>query len=166
MIIFGVGNLYKYVSAYRVIDKIYNLNELIESVPKLVYLNPYSFAHFSFTSEEEFDKWYIQYLTTTPEAFKELMDILRHAYNGETVYIMCSWGLDNNINDIAENIIEALIKFIVDNYGYVCNVVRKIDDIQDLKEGTFSIEGIQQFDRNMETYIKYFGTRELPSTEM
>lgn len=94
------------------------------------------------------------------------MDILRHAYNGETVYIMCSWGLDNNINDIAENIIEALIKFIVDNYGYVCNVVRKIDDIQDLKEGTFSIEGIQQFDRNMETYIKYFGTKELPSTEM
>lgn len=55
MIIFGVGNLYKYVSAYRVIDKTYNLNELIESVPKLVYLNPYSFAHFSFTSEEEFD---------------------------------------------------------------------------------------------------------------
>lgn len=55
MIIFGVGNLYKYVSAYRVIDKMYNLNELIESVPKLVYLNPYSLAHFSFTSEEEFD---------------------------------------------------------------------------------------------------------------
>ena len=59
--------------------------------------------------------------------------------------------------------IEALIKFIVDNYGYVSNVVKNYDDMMNLVEGSFSSDGIQLFDSNMETYINLFGINNLPS---
>ena len=111
-----------------------------------------------FTNELEFDAWYVKYLTTTPEAFKEFIDLMRIVYNGESVYILCDWN-----NEISVNMIEALIKFIVDNYGYVSNVVKNYDDMMNLVEGSFSSDGIQLFDSNMETYINLFGINNLPS---
>ena len=139
----------------------FNFNSLFEHGGKrLQYLNPYwnSNAGKIFTNELEFDAWYVKYLTTTPEAFKEFIDLMRIVYNGESVYILCDWN-----NEISVNMIEALIKFIVDNYGYVSNVVKNYDDMMNLVEGSFSSDGIQLFDSNMETYINLFGINNLPS---
>lgn len=140
--------------------QLFNFNTLFENAPKLQYLNPYWNTNSGrvFTNELEFDSWYVNYLTTTPEAFKEFIDLMRIVYNGGSIYILCDWN-----NEISINMIEALIKFIVDNYGYVSNVVRTYDDIHGLIEGTFSADGIQLFDINMETYINLFGMNNLPS---
>lgn len=137
-----------------------NFNSVIEGVKRLQYLNPYWVMNKVFTNEYEFDSWYVGYITTTPEAFKEFIDLMRLVYNGKSVYIICEWN-----NDISENMIEALIKFIVDNYGYVSNVVKTKDDIYNLVEGTFSSSGIQLFDANMETYLDMFGIKGLSSNE-
>lgn len=139
----------------------FNFNSLFEHWgKKLQYLNPYCNSNIGkvFTNELEFDAWYVKYLTTTPEAFKEFIDLMRIVYNGESVYILCDWN-----NEISVNMIEALIKFIVDNYGYVSNVVKNYDDMMNLVEGSFSSDGIQLFDSNMETYINMFGINNLPS---
>ena len=142
------------------VDSIYvfNFNTLIEGVEKLDALNPYyNLANQVFFNDITFDSWYINYLTRTPKAFKQIIDLMRHLYNGENVYILCDWN-----NEIAENMIEALMKFITDSYGYKCNIVKNANDIC-IVSGTFSTSGIQLFDRNMETYIKMFGADNLPS---
>lgn len=168
MLIFGTPDGFTKLTFRMDIDEkfyLFNFNELIESVTPLTYLNPYFNNSINipkaFTNDMTFDQWYINYLTTTPEAFRELIDIMRLIYNGCNVYILCSWN-----NEVSINLIEALSKFIIDNYGYVCGFVQMEDDLQYIekfKKSTFSIEGIQLFDRNMETYINLFGHRNLPS---
>ena len=51
--------------------QVFNFNTLFENAPKLQYLNPYWNINSGrvFTNELEFDAWYVNYLTTTPEAF-------------------------------------------------------------------------------------------------
>lgn len=173
MIIFGNIDTLKYIITLKIegipaepvglerLSSLFNFNTLYEGAERLSGLNPYwdyNNGNQIYVNEEEFDKWYVNYLTTTPEAFRELIDILRVAYNGDSVYILCDWN-----NEISVNMIEGLIKFITDSYGYVCNVMKTPEDIEGAKEGTFSADGVQLYDANMETYIKMFGTRNLQS---
>ena len=173
MLIFGTLEGYKAItntssltssdywdSLFKVrVDYLLNFNSLVENVPRLDALNPYwnTNSNQIFTDELSFDTWYVNHITTSPEAFKQIVDIMRAVYNGKNVYILCDWS-----NEIGVNMIEALIKFITDNYGYRCNIVNNPNYIY-VKDGTFSSEGIQLLDANMETYIKMFGVRELPS---
>ena len=80
--------------------QLFNFNTLFENAPKLQYLNPYWNTNSGrvFTNELEFDVWYVNYLTTTPEAFKEFIDIMRIVYNGGSIYILCDWNNEISIN--------------------------------------------------------------------
>lgn len=158
--VFIFGTIEGYRLVEKAIDRVFNFNTLIEGLTNLNALNPYYNTSMKqiFIDELSFDKWYIDYITTTPSAFKQLIDVLRLLYNGLDVFIICEWN-----NEIAENMIEALIKFITDNYGIRCNIVKSIDDLSNILSGTFSSSGIQLFDANMETYINMFGTNGLYS---
>lgn len=162
MIVFGsmdvLRNAECYISRTTSFNKIYNFNTLLENVPQLNYLNPYWNYPMVSTIDKEFDMWYVNYLGTTQMAFKQFMDIMRDAYNGDNVWILVDFSSEGSAN-----ITETLIKYILDIYGYVCNVVHTVDDLYNLVEGTFSAIGIQTFDANMEAYINTFGYRELPS---
>lgn len=140
-----------------------NLNSLIEiKCPRLSCLNVYWNMSQSiiYRDDNYFDNNFVNYLTSDKLAFKEIIDIMRICYNGYNVVILCDMS-----NEVNTNITEAIIKFINDTYGYICNVVNTVDDLMNLKEGSFSTKGIQIFDANMETYIKLFGTNNLMSSE-
>lgn len=167
MIIFGSLDVFQCMNLNHIhtdsgivpfIDKLYNFNTLLENVPQLNYLNPYWNYPMVSTIDKEFDMWYVNYLGTTQMAFKQFMDIMRDAYNGDNVWILVDFSSEGSAN-----ITETLIKYILDIYGYVCNVVHTVDDLYNLVEGTFSAIGIQTFDANMEAYINTFGYKELPS---
>jgi hypothetical protein len=159
-LIFGTPQVYSILRMNpNKIDYIYvNFNSLVEGVEKLDALNPYwSSTEQVFFNEFEFDNMYISYITTSPAAFRQLVDLMRTLYNGYSVFIICDWN-----NDVSINMIEALMKFITDSYGFKCNICTDImNDI--ISDGDFSTDGIQMFDRNMETYIQMFGTDKLYS---
>lgn len=138
---------------------IFNLNSLVECANQLRYLNPYNNnlyqGDINFT---DFDMKYMNYIMNTPEAFKEYIDLIRLAYNGINVWILSNFDYEN-----AYNVVECLSKIILEQYGYVCNIVNNIEDIFSVKDGTFSIEGIQLFDSQMEYYIQMYGTNGLIS---
>lgn len=158
MIIFGSIDALQGVSGL-VINQVFNFNTMLEQVPQLNYLNPYWGNITSFrTDEYEFDMWYSGYLQSNPEAFKQLIDIMRIAYNGGNVWILVDFSMESSAN-----IIETLIKYIQELYGYTCNVVHVPEDLDNLIQGTFSSIGIQAFDAHMENYLWYFGFRNLPS---
>lgn len=136
--------------------KLVNFNTLVESVEQLMYLNPYRGRYNGTTDSLEFDAWYINYLSSNPPAFREFINIMREAYNGHNVWILCDFSAETAIN-----VIEILIKYIMESYGYACNVVHNPDDTDNLIEGSFSPLGIQMFDAHMENYLQYFGDRGL-----
>ena len=157
MIIFGIPEEFGILKPHM--DVVLNFNSLIEGVDRLDALNPYWQINGQiFQNEYQFDIWYVSYLNTSQQAFRQLVDLLRIAYNGYNVYILCDFS-----NEIGINLIEGLIKYITDTYGYICNIVKSMSDIPNIKEGTFSIEGIERFDDNMETYKAMFGTDHLES---
>ena len=110
------------------------------------------------TDDYNFDMWYMNYLLSTPDAFRQLVDLMRIPYNGNNVWILVDFSMEGSVN-----IIESLIKYIQEIYGYTCNVVHVPEDLENLVQGTFSNIGIQTFDANMESYIQLFGHRNLPS---
>lgn len=141
------------------VDIVYNFNTLLENVPQLNHLNPYwdntmveAIKRSMFSLDKSFDMWYVNYLGTFPPAFKQFMDVMKDVYNGKNI-----WILIDPTSEVAMNIIEILIKYISETYGYTCNVVNTPDDLEYLVDGTFSIKGIQTFDANLETYLNTFG---------
>lgn len=163
MLIFGSLPALQYVQQVPwqtvPVDIVYNFNTLIENIPQLTHLNPYwdnmmieSIKRSMFSLDKAFDMWYVNYIGTYQPAFKQFMDIMKDVYNGKNIWILVDYS-----SDVAVNIIEILIKYISETYGYTCNVIVTPDDLENVVEGTFSTQGIQTFDANLETYINTFG---------
>ena len=159
MIIFGSSDALKYCKSRIVINSIVNFNTMFEYVPQLMYLNPYrNNQYYGNTNCYEFDMWYVNYLASTPEAFREFINLMREAYNGKNVWILVDFSTET-----ASNVVETLIKYIMETYEYACNVAHTPDDTENFVEGQFSPMGIQMFDAHMENYLQYFGGRGLES---
>ena len=159
MIIFGSIDALQYAYNFVVINQVLNFNTMIEQVTQLNFLNPYWGNNITMrTDDYNFDMWYMTYLLSTPDAFRQLVDLMRIPYNGNNVWILVDFSMEGSVN-----IIESLIKYIQEIYGYTCNVVHVPEDLENLVQGTFSNIGIQTFDANMESYIQLFGHRNLPS---
>lgn len=159
MIIFGSPDALKYCKSRITIDLVVNFNTMFECVPQLMYLNPYrNNQYYGNTNCYEFDMWYVNYLASTPEAFREFINLMREAYNGKNVWILVDFSTET-----ASNVVETLIKYIMETYGYACNVAHTPDDTENFVEGQFSPMGIQMFDAHMENYLQYFGGRGLES---
>jgi hypothetical protein len=159
MIIFGSPDAMKYCKSKIAIHSIANFNTMIEYIPQLMYLNPYrNNQYYGNTNCYEFDMWYVNYLASTPEAFREFINLMREAYNGKNIWILVDFSTET-----ASNVVETLIKYIMETYGYACNVAHTPDDTENFVEGQFSPMGIQMFDTHMENYLQYFGGRGLES---
>jgi hypothetical protein len=159
MLIFGSLDAYRYCRSKVIIDTLINFNTMLEQVPQLMYLNPYrSNQYYGNTNCYEFDMWYVNYLASTPEAFREFINLMREVYNGKNVWVLVDFQTET-----ASNVVETLIKYIMETYGYISNVAHTPDDTENFIEGSFSTTGIQMFDAHMENYLQYFGARGLES---
>lgn len=157
MIVFGSIEAMRGNRCTESFTTVLNFNTLLENIPRLNYLNPYFMMTYSTnTNCYEFDMWYMNYIANEPKAFKEFIDFMRLAYNGYNVWVLVDFSTET-----ATNVIETLIKCIVEQYGYICNVARVPEDTENFVEGQFSPMGIQMFDTQMENYIVYFGNRGL-----
>jgi hypothetical protein len=159
MLTFGTLEALNYNRSGIPIDDVYNFNTLIEYTNQLYFLNPYrQYGNTINTSSYEFDMWYANYISSDPNAFKEFINIMRNVYNGRNVWILCDFSLEN-----AYNVIETLIKYILEQYDYVVNIAKFPEDTENLIEGSFSPMGIQKFDVHLENYLQYFGLDGLES---
>jgi hypothetical protein len=142
------------------VDIVYNFNTMLEFVTPLYYLNPYrQYCNINIhTMSYEFDIWYADYINYDKNVFKEFITLMRNVYNGRDVWVLCDFSLES-----AFNVIETLIKFILEQYGYTCNIAKVPADVETLVEGSFSAMGIQLFDAQLENYIQCFGTDGLES---
>lgn len=155
MIIFGSLEAYRHCvnNELFTIDTVINFNTTLQIQNQMRFLNPYNCGAYQFNANTpEFDQWFVNYVSFDPNAFKEFIDIVRIAYNGQTVWILTDFSTEVGIN-----VMECIIKFILEQYGYESCVVRTIEDIDFVKEGDFSDIGLMNFDAAMENYVKNFG---------
>ena len=155
MLVFGS------IDALRTLDTnqyyVINFNTMNESISQLMYLNPYrNFQYNGNTNCYEFDMWYVDYIANDPNAYREFINLMRIVYNGYNVWILVDFSVET-----ATNVVETLIKYILEQFGYIANVVHTPEDLCNLVEGSFNPIGIQTFDAMMENYLNYFGSRGL-----
>ena len=133
---------------------ILNLSSYKEGFYRLNGLNPLNYFKIGISSTYEFDMWYANFLINSPDAYKELIDIMRYLYNGVSVCILVDYNIE-----FSNLIIESLSKFILERYGYTSNIIKDIEDMNYLKEGEFETSGILLLDQEFDTYIKKYGSR-------
>lgn len=156
MLIFGSQTAMRYCQSPIKIEKIYNFNTMYEMFPQLIYLNPYRNNQYpGNTNCMEFDAWYVNYISNTPEAFREFINLMRDVYNGKNVWVLVDWY------ETSYNVIETLAKYILEQYGYSCNMFYTPEDTENYEEGYFSPIGIQLFDSHLENYLHTFGDKGL-----
>ena len=137
---------------------IYNLTSYKEGFPRIDPINPLTYYNNGISASYEFDMWYANFLINNPDSYRCFLDIMRQLYNGMNVWIL----IDPRI-EFSMVLVESLEKFILERYGYVSNIIRDPEDVFYLKEGTFDPKGFLLIDRELESYLRIFGYRSLPS---
>ena len=137
---------------------ILNLSSFIEGYPTISQLNPLTYFPQGISYVEDFDEWYMRFILTNKEAYKAFLDIMRPLYNGADVCILI-----NPNNEFSNRLVDSLISFIYKRYEYVSNLLigYDLDDIDTLKEGTFSASGIHLLDEEFKIYANTYGIKNL-----
>lgn len=96
-------------------------------------------------NDTRFDLWYKQCLDLNKEQRDALNDIMCCVWNDYSVWIVNDYLFD----DVMMNVVESLIMYIKEMYGYHINIVKDVEDIYSLKQGEFNELGIKLMDSLM-----------------
>lgn len=158
MITFGHYNLIPYLKEDTII---FNFSSFKEGYPVLSNMNSY-YKYYPYIPNNDYnDMSFINYIVIhNIEAYREFIDIMKLLYNGKDVYIMIDTTMESS-NDL----IDQLISYIYNTFGYVSNKAQTTDDLLYLREGSFTTEGIVKMDTLIDYYVRTFGYRKEESYE-
>ncbi len=129
---------------------VYNLTSLYSGYPSLSALatNMYTVNNSGmptnvFIDSVNFDIMYANSIMSNPQMYEAFMNIMVLAYQGINVIILVQ---RDNYRDA---IMESLIKLIQQRYGYIAWVVEDPDDIECIRESSFSPYGIIALDQDI-----------------
>lgn len=97
-----------------------------------------------------FDQFFANYVFSNDRAFVAFMNIVYQLYEGYNVFICIGK------NDVSETLAESITKLIQVRYGYTCQFVNEINDIDFDDESEFNTAGIYTF--NNEDRNRYYDT--------
>lgn len=89
-----------------------------------------------FIHSVEFDIRYANTILSIPQLYEAFMKMMIPNFRGELVLVLV------DRDEYRDAIMESLIKFIQQRYGYNCWIVEDYEDIDFLKESSFSQNGI------------------------
>lgn len=121
-----------------------NFSSPCEGFPQLDILPR---VRFNLDDSQEFDVAFANYIFSDDYRFKQFFSMIFPLYAGENVYILTSK------TEFYDMLNESLMKIIQQRYGYIFNEVNNEDDIDYLKSGSFSIQGLYNLDIDKERYI-------------
>ena len=139
---------------------VFNLSSYMEGFYRLKSLNPLNYYPIGISSNYEFDMWYANFIINNSDTYKEFIDIMRYLYNGVDVCILIDLNLE-----FSNLLVESLSKFISERYGYISNIIKDPADIDNLREGEFSINGLLLLDQEFDKYICTYGSKSLYSDD-
>jgi len=129
---------------------IFNVSSLLEGYRRLDALTPPKYVGGMYMDPNDPDKFYELYkiyLSQSTDAMLEIMDIAYALYEGMDVILLI--GASDLYRD---NLREAIAKLFIERYGYLSNIVMDVNDIETIKDNSFAIWGLMNFDKDKEWY--------------
>lgn len=128
--------------------RVFNLSSLKEGYEKLHILPLNNIQTYD---EAEFDILYANMILSNDHMFMEFFKIIESLYIGQNVCILVGE------NHTFEYITESLMKLIQQRYGYICNYIYDINDIDDIEKqerSDFSLMGLYNLDIDKERILQ------------
>ena len=122
---------------------IYNFTSMVMGYKNLRLLPPYT----QVDNSRDFDIQYAYWIHNDQEMFMEFMEVVMHLYMMNNIFILI------DPDDDMLPIVETLLKLIQQKYGYNGYIINVPTDWYDVKESSFTKEGLEEFDRDRLTYI-------------
>ena len=138
--------------------KVYNLSSLYsgyESITCLMtnmkqLLMPGGITINDYVYTPQFDVAYANLIMSTDIMFEAFMKIMVPVDQGSIVFILV------HRDDYRDAVMESIIKFIQERYGYHSWIMEDIDDVECIKEGSFSPYGLINLDEDKRHYDSLF----------
>lgn len=99
-----------------------------------------------FVQSVEFDIQYANTILSSPIMYNELMQVLSSAYEGDIVVILVYR------DSYRDAIMESLIKFIQQRYGYNSWIIEDAEDIQSIREESFTPYGLITLQQDLKKF--------------
>lgn len=120
--------------------------DITDLITKISPINNTGMQMPEFVNSVQFDIQYASALMNNPDLFTNLLDIMLRAYEGQIICILVQR------DPYRDAIMESLIKFIQQRYGYNCWIIEDNEDISCITEGTLTPSGLITLDNDI---IKY-----------
>lgn len=102
---------------------------------------------FDIDDSQQFDMAFANYILNNDYRFCQFFSIIIQLYYGNDVVVLIR---QSEFYDILN---ESLMKLIQQRYGYIINAVNTIEDLEDLVESSFSIQGLYNLDQDLKRYL-------------
>ena len=149
MLVFGPPSCIPYIENKYAI---FNYNVCIMKYPSIGLL-PTTIPIDQYT-EYQFDISYANYLMSD-QVFYNFFNLIIRLQEGQDVYLVSDTNNDKSII----NSYESLLKFIQQRYGYNGNVIHEPEDLYYVKESTFTVQGLYQFDVDRLRYYEMISSK-------
>lgn len=145
--------------SYRFLNRkitVYNLSSCYSGyndatvLAKLACINNTCMNMPMFVESLEFDLQYANSIMNIPQMFNSFMQIMSSAFEGDLVIILIYR------DPYRDAIMESLIKFIQQRYGYNCWIVEDIDDVDLIQEETFVPYGLINLEQDLQKYDEIY----------
>lgn len=127
-------------------------HSLTDLITLVAPINNTQMPHGEFVYSVEFDIQYANALINDHRMFHHLMEIMIPAREGEVIIILVQR------DQFRDAVMESLIKFIQQRYGYNSWIVDDFDDISYLKETTFSTYGLITLDADINAHDRLYSS--------
>lgn len=131
-----------------------------ENYPKISSLDPFNYTSnlMMYNDDSEFNRFCYELWTGKPEVHKIIVDIMRNVHYGNDVVILVDFSIP-----YAEYLAETMAGYILMLYGCVCNIVKEPQDLETIKEATFSDRGLEQIELDLDWVRINFPLEDLPN---
>ena len=146
----------QYIQTYKLINHpsvVYNLSSLYsgfqsiaELITKISLVNNSALPTNLFVESVDFDIQYANSLLNNSTLFNKLMTIMHNSYEGFVVFILIQR------DPYRDCITESLIKFIQQRYGYNCWLINDPEDLNYIKEDSYTPMGLLTLGEDLKRY--------------
>lgn len=131
------------VMVYNLSSLYSGYNSVTELITRIAPINNTGMLMPEFIQSVEFDIQYANALVSDPVLFSKLLSIVSVSYEGYIVILLVER------DSYRDAVMESIIKFIQQRYGYNCWIVEDLEDIEYLKETNYTPAGLMALNEDL-----------------
>ncbi len=139
---------------------IFSLCSYKEGFTNISFLDPFNYSsdYTMYSDDAQFNQYCFNLWTANPEAHRMIIDIMRNVHYGNDVVILIDFSIP-----YAEYLAETMAGYLLMMYGCPSNIIKEPEDVETIKEATFSDRGLEQVELDLGWVRQNFAWSDLPN---